>query len=406
MNRRVFVGSAALGAAGLALPGAVRAAGLYDLVLKDVKALVDGDFKRCDIGISGSSIAEIAEPGTLSGNDIISGERLYASPGWVDLHVHYVDIPHGKTAGSSIKRLGAQLGVTALLDAGTTGAYNYNRLENTVADGADVPCFALLNIKREGIKVSSFYTTRTGWDDIPAMGPVVEKHRDRIVGLKVRADKQVSARSDRLYYVRKLREAGDALGLPVTVHIGTPPPTVEDILPYLKQGDTLCHFLRGKGNCIIDESGRVSGAVREAVARGVRFDLAHGMGSYSFEAAERALEQGFTDFTVSSDLYIMSGMLYAKTFANVLTNLLVLGMPLSDIMERAGARPAKQLGLTREIREGAEATLTVFSVAEGGFTCVDTSRKKRKSEKRIIPEWTVMKGRPARSGALDRRLFL
>jgi dihydroorotase len=403
MNRREFIGGAA--AATLALSKAARAAGPYQLVLKEVNALTGDEFNRCDIGISGGRIKEIAEPATLGGSEVISGAGLYASPGWVDLHVHYVDILHGKTAGSPIKRLGSRHGVTALLDAGTTGAYNYHRLENTIADGADVPCYALLNVKREGIQVSSFYTTRIGWDDLPAMEKVVEGHGERIVGLKVRADNSVSARSDRLYYVRRIRDAGDALGLPVTVHIGSPPPTVDEILPFLKEGDTLCHFLRNPRHSIIGPNGKVRDSVRDAYARGVTFDLAHGAGSFSFASAERALDQGFTDFTISTDLYIISQPT-ARTFANVLTNVQVLGMPLADIMVRASTLPAKKLGVEREIREGAEATMSLFSVANGDFTCRDTTGDKRKSDKRIIPEWTVMKGRPVRAGDLDRRLFL
>ena len=385
-----------------------RAGEEYELVLQDVRALMEGEFKRCDLGIGAGKILRIAEPGTLnSSGEVVSGDELYVSPGWVDLHVHYVDWRHRKSAGSPIKVLGPELGVTALVDAGTTGPYTYDRLEAAVADsGNDIPCFALLNILREGIKLSDFYRTRIGWDDIPAMGPVLETAKGRILGLKLRADNSVSARSDRLYYVRKIREAGDRFHLPIVIHIGSAPPVLEEILPYLKEGDTICHFLRGQGNSIIDANGKVSDAVKDAYARGVKWDLAHGMGSYSFAAAERALDQGFTDFTVSSDLYLVSGVLYAKTFANVLTNLLVVGMPLADIMERASSRPARLLGLEREIKSGSEATLSVFRVASGEFVCQDVTRQKRKSGQRIIPEWTIIRGRKIRAGAKDRRLFL
>ncbi|HUT53525.1 MAG TPA: hypothetical protein VM658_09055 [bacterium] len=406
MDRREFIGGMGLAVAGLAA-GAARAADGHELVLRDVRALIDGGFNRCDIGVSAGRIAAIAEPGTLSGAEVIAGQGLYVSPGWVDLHVHYVDWRHRKSAGSSVKRLGTAQGVTALLDAGTTGPYNYDRLETAVADSlGEVPCLALLNIKREGIKLSNFYMTRIGWDDIPAMGPVIEKSQGRIIGLKLRADSEVSARSDRLYYVRKIREAGDLLKMPITIHIGAPPPSLEDILPYMKEGDTICHFLRGKGNCIIGPDGKLTDAVKDAYARGVKWDVAHGMSSFAFDAVLRALDQGFDDFTVSSDIYIASGILHARTFANVLTNLLAAGMPLAAIIERASTKPAKVMGLEREIRPGAEATLTVFSLAEGQFTCKDVTGQKRVSEKRIIPEWTVMKGRKLRAGDLDRRLFL
>lgn len=406
MNRRKFVATTAASGAALAVSRLGRATEPA-LVLQDVKALINGDFKRCDIGISSGRISAIGEPGSLGpAARVIKDQGLYVSPGWVDLHVHYVDWRHGKSAGSSISGLGSRHGVTALLDAGTTGPYNYQRLERAVADDPDVPCYALLNIKNEGIKLTSFYNTRTGWDDIPAMEDVISNHSERIVGLKIRADNSVSARSDRLYYVRKIREAGDRFGLPSMVHIGPPPPDLAGILGLLKEGDVVTHFLRGQGHSIIGDNGKVMDEVKDAYERGVKFDLGHGMGSFSFAAAEAALDQGFVDFTISSDLYIMSKPLYARTFANVLTQFLAMGMGLGDIMERASTRAAPFLGIEREIKEGAQAMLSVFSLAGGDFTCADVVGDTRKSERRIIPEWTVLEDRVVRAGEADRKKFL
>jgi len=405
MDRRKFMGGVMV-ATGSAIAGKAGAE-TYDLVLRDVRALIGGEFVSRDIAINGENIAAIGAPCEFFGKSELECHDLYASPGWVDLHCHYVGWRHRKSAGSPIDILGTASGVTALLDVGTTGAYNYNRLEKAVADAKDnVPCYALLNIKRGGIKLSSFYTTRVGDDDIPAMEQVIDDHRGRILGLKLRADNMVSDPRDRLYYVRKIREAGDLYNLPIMIHIGSPPPHIDDVLEYMKEGDIVTHFLRSPKHSIVEPGGKVRDSVWDAVKRGVKFDLGHGMGSYSFESAERALDQGFTDFTVSSDLYIVSRPLYAKTFANVLTNLLAVGMPLENVMERASTKPAPFLGLQRVIKPGAEATLTLFKLAEGRFTCTDTTRQKRKLDHRVIPEWTILKGEKIRAGREDRRKFL
>ncbi len=405
MDRREFMGATVSAGAAVALGPLARAGGL-DLVLSEVEALVDGSFKPCDIGVSAGRIESIAEPGSLEGREKVPCKGLYASPGWCDLHVHYVDWRHGKSPGSPIKRLGTELGVTALVDAGTTGAANFHRLENAINDGPDIPCFAFIYITREGIKISDFYMTRPGWEDIEAMEKCLEKYGQRIVGIKYRADHQVSPKNDRLYYVRKCREAGDALGLPVMIHIGVPPPSLPEILPHLKEGDMITHCFRGEVNSLHGDDGKLLPEVADAIERGVRFDVGHGMGSFTFNSLERALDQDFVDFTVSSDLYIMSTRLYAKTFANVLTQFLAAGMPLPDIMERASTRPARFLGLEREIKPGAEATMSVFKVARGDFTCMDVNRDTRKSDKRIIPEWTVMQGREIKAGEFDRKMFM
>ncbi|MFO8056775.1 MAG: hypothetical protein R6V10_05730 [bacterium] len=407
MDRRKFISAAAAGGAGLGL-SRLSAAGNYDLVLQDVKCLVNGSFERADVAIKADRIAAILPPRYLKDAPrIITGDDLYVSPGWVDLHVHYVDWKHRKSPGASISRLGLAQGVTALQDAGTVGAENFDRLLDAVADkDSEIPCYSLLSIKKEGIKLTDFYTTRKGYDDIPAMETVIEKNRGRISGLKVRADSQVSPKDDRLYYVQKIREAGDRFGLPSMIHISTPPPSLRDILPYMKEGDMVTHFLRGQGNSIIGENGKVLDEVKEARRRGVRFDAGHGMGSFSFSDAERALDQGFDDFTISSDLYILSIPLYAKTFANVLTQFLAAGMPLEHIMERAGTRPASVLGLEREIKQGAEATLSVFSVKTGEWKCKDVTGNTRRSDRRIIPEWTILNGVPCRAGEHDKKVFL
>ncbi len=406
MDRRRFMSAAAAAGAGLGLARLSSAAG-FDLVLKDMKCLINGSFEKKDLGIRAGRIATIAPPGSLQGAlHVLSGEDLYVSPGWVDLHVHYVDWAHRKSPGAPVSRLGLVQGVTALQDAGTVGVENYDRLLKAVDDDdTGVPCYSLLSIKKEGIKLTDFYTTRKGYDDIPAMEKVIERNRGLISGLKVRADYQVSPKDDRLYYVRKIREAGDRYGLRSMIHISGAPPSLPDILPHMKEGDMVTHFLRGQGNSIIGENGRVLDAVKDAFARGVRFDVGHGMGSFSFNDAERALDQGFDDFTISSDLYIVSIPFYAKTFANVLTQFVAAGMPLEDIMERASTRPARVLGLEREIKEDAEATLTVFSVKTGEWKCKDVTGNTRQSDRRIFPEWTIMNGVHHPSGEHDKRLF-
>ncbi len=406
MDRRKFVGSAAAGAAVMGLGAVGRAGNAHELVLSDVMALVDGKFARRDVGVDNGVISAIAEPGTLSGaRTTRGGGELYASPGWVDLHVHYVSWREGKTAGSPIKRLGTKLGVTGMVDAGTTGVDNFNRLVKAAEGSDEVPCYAFIYIARGGIKLTDFYMTRTGWDDIPAMEKVIEQNRDRIVGIKFRADHQVTPRKDRLYYLRKCREAGDRFGLPLMIHIGSPPPALPEVLPYLKEGDFITHCFRPIENSVVGEDLKLLDAVKEAKARGVRFDVGHGMGSFQFEAAESALDQGFDDFTISSDLYILTTRLYARTFANVLTQFLTLGVPLEDIMYKASSKPAQFLGLEREIKVGSEATMTVFKVETGDFVCEDVKRQKRKTDKRIFPEYTVMKGEVVNAGLFDRKIF-
>ena len=405
MDRRKFAGTVVASAAGLALAKASRAAGAHDLAIVNTQALIDGAWKLCDLGVHAGKITAIAPAGTLTGAETIRGDGLYVSPGWVDIHVHCVDLRHGRAAGSAVSRLGVAQGVTAIADAGTAGVTNYARLEQAASDYPETQVHSFLNIVSKGIRLQDYLRAEPGWEDIAGMERMAAAHK-RIVGIKYRADSTVTPKADRTYYVRKCREAGDRLKLPVMIHIGSAPPDLKDILPNLRAGDLITHSFRKSTHCVLDANGKIRDEVKEAKDRGVRFDIGHGVGSFSFETAERALGQGFDDISISSDLYILSTPKYARTFANVLTSFLMLGMPLTGIMDRCTRRPAEVIGIQRGIVEGAPATLTVFKVAEGDFTCQDTTGLKRKAAKRIFPEWSMVAGKVTKAGDLDRKLFL
>jgi serine/threonine protein kinase len=51
-------------------------------------------------------------------------------------------------------------------------------------------------------------------------------------------------------------------------------------------------------------TGKLKPGVREARARGVLFDVGHGVGSFNFGAAKAALDAGFVPDTISTDIYL------------------------------------------------------------------------------------------------------
>lgn len=406
VGRREILKGMGVSAAGLLLPGVLRAGSAsYDVVLKNPSAFMDGRFTRSDIGIKDGIISCVDPTCRLDagGARVVDCSGMYASPGWVDLHTHLVPPSH-KKIGSPLSRIGAPSGVTALLDAGTTGACNVDLFEKHTASGALEQVFALMNIKRYGIRLRDLYNVRPGLEDFENMERVKDKS-PLVKGLKVRASVEDSVRKDPLYYVRKIREAGDLLGLPSMIHIGDPPPSVPEILPYMKEGDILTHVLRDPAHNILDGSGKLRPETREAMKRGVLFDIGHGFASFSFDAAERALDQGFTGFTISSDLYSASAPMHARTFANVMTQFLALGMGIEDIIERATVKPARILGLERGIAVGKPASITVFSAPSGEFECKDCEGEKRISKRRIFPEWTIHGGKVVRAGDVDRKIY-
>jgi dihydroorotase len=116
------------------------------------------------------------------------------------------------------------------------------------------------------------------------------------------------------------------------------------------------------------------------------------MGSFSFPVAEKALEQGFDDFTISSDLYVLSTPFRARNFANVLSKFLAIGMKLEDVMDRCTTKAAPILGLERDIAEGKPAVLTIFRVEEGRFRFRDCWGELRTGTRRIVPTAALHEG--------------
>lgn len=365
-----------------------------DLVLKNVKAFVGARWSSLDLGIRDGRIARLASTGAepMPASRSLDCSGSYASAGWVDLHTHLLPLRHG-SIGTHAARVGLASGVTALLDVGTTGADNFQLLYENVIRRSQTPVFALLNIKKSGIRIWRRARRDRAEVDLEAMARVVERHREHIKGIKILASKEYMLTDDPLHYMERAREAGDQLGLPVMVHIGSTPPSLEGLLPLMKSGDILTHCFRDGDHSVLGGDGKIREDVLEARARGVRFDIGHGVGSFSFPVIESVLEQGFDDFTISSDLYLLSTPYRARSFANVLSKFLAIGMKLEGIMARCTARAASLLGLERRITEGAPATLTLFRLEEGGFRFRDCWGQLRRGAQRIVPVAALQEGR-------------
>jgi dihydroorotase len=201
-------------------------------------------------------------------------------------------------------------------------------------------------------------------------------------------------------------ELARELRLPVMYHLGNPAPSITDFLKRAKPGDIITHCLRGRSNSIIDASGKVRPEAVHSKSEGILFDVGHGVGSFEFDSARSAFDQDFMDFTISSDLWLLPSWFKSRTFAHVASKFLALGLSLEEITERISSRPRRLLAIESEISVGSAIDLTLFSVADGRFTYVDTGGSTLTGDRRIIPEYTIIGGGLIRAGARDRRLFM
>ena len=127
-------------------------------------------------------------------------------------------------------------------------------------------------------------------------------------------------------------QAQDTAGVPLAVHVGNQPLPLPEVLRRLQAGDILTHVLRAARNGLLNSAGRLLPEVWAAQARGVVFDLGHGSGSFTFEGARLALEQGFRPDTISTDAYRANIGGPVFDLPTTMSKLLALGLPLEEII--------------------------------------------------------------------------
>src|SRR5204862_6479148 len=132
----------------------------------------------------------------------------------------------------------------------------------------------------------------------------------------------------------------------------------------------------------LDASGRVLPQVRAARQRGVLFDFGNGLNEHwSWDVAQRGLEQGFAPDTISSDLNLPGRTAQVLDLPNVLSKFLLLGMPLDEVIARVPSRAAQVLTALNAygtLRVGATADRRALELTDGSVEFVANSKVLRR----------------------------
>ncbi len=255
----------------------------YDIVISGGHVIdpangIDG-FR--EVAITGDRIAAVAErlPPHIAGH-VIDATGQVVTPGLVDLHAHLF---WGRDyLGIDADSLAWRCGVTTWVDAGSAGAFSMPGFRQYMVRRSTVRMLAFINISYLGIAGLNYdeYCNPKACD-VPLLARVVEENRDLIVGIKVRMGKEGVCYPG-LRPLRKAVEAAEATGLPIMCHISNSPPSVDSVLALLRPGDIVTHAFTGGGQRLIDRRGNVRPAALRAREAGIRFDIGHGAGSFSF----------------------------------------------------------------------------------------------------------------------------
>ncbi|MFI7701211.1 amidohydrolase/deacetylase family metallohydrolase [Nonomuraea sp. NPDC049480] len=366
----------------------------YDLLLAggEVIDVGGGHVGRLDVGVRGGRIAAVAPalPRHAAREVIDAGGKLI-TPGLVDLHTHVH--PGATYWGIDPDSVAWYSGVTTWIDAGSAGAYAIDSLRAAVS-GSQVRVAALLNVSAVGLTAPDGESRELANCDVDLAAATLAANRDLIYGVKVRMDRKTVGENG-LEPLRRAITVAEAAGVPVMVHIGVAPPAVDEVLRLLRPGDVVTHCASGLAEGMFDGTS-IAPAVAGAHAAGVLFDIGHGSGGFSFDVLEAQLKAGVTPHTISSDLH--ARCLYGPVFdlPTTMTKLLAVGMPLEEVVAAATVRPARALNLPGGIGTlavGARADLAVFALEEGAFELVDSHRRGRVADRRLVNEMTYVAGR-------------
>jgi dihydroorotase len=141
--------------------------------------------------------------------------------------------------------------------------------------------------------------------------------------------------------------AGQLADIPIMVDFGgnEPPLSIKTLLmEKLRPGDifTHCYAHVNPREPIVDYStGKVKPFVFEAQKRGVIMDVGHGGGSFLWDQAVSAVQQGLKPNTISTDLHTGSMNGGMKDMLNVMSKFLYLGLTMPEIIEASTWKPAQ-----------------------------------------------------------------
>jgi dihydroorotase len=347
-----------------------------------------------DIAIQNGAISAISSANTLTGARVIDGSGALLTPGLVDIHTH---VFAGQDLGVPADDIGLPNGVTTVVDAGSAGAHLYKAFETISIHASQTRVRCLLNVSTIGttsIMLAGELAT-LAYVDVASAVDCIRRHRDTIVGVKIRASANVAPTAGDEIFKRAQRIARE-VGLPLMVHVGPAPPTLEDVFSRLDPGDIVTHCFSGLAEPTMANE-RTLDVAREARSRGVLFDIGHGMAGFDSEVARTAIQGGFVPDSISTDLHAYSRPTVAG-MPEVMSKLWALGMTRRDVLLAATLNPARALNLAAAgigtLRIGAAADLALWSVVTNPVRFADTRGHEFAGDVTLRPIWTM------RSGAL------
>jgi dihydroorotase len=391
----------------------------YDLLVTGGRVMdpsQDLDGPR-DVAVANGRIVRIEAAGGIprqSARRVLDATGKLVTPGLIDLHTH---------VAGGLRKLrdeetmvpadigGVWAGVTTVLDAGSTGAYNVAAFINHVVDAPSTRTrvLALINVGTTGVTKAP--EVRDASDiDVSASIAAMQARPDVVKGVKLRMVSPAITTLG-LEVAKAAKEIAVRGGGFVLVHIGDilkQDPVAARLSPrllteVLDRGDVVTHSLSHQPGGLLSGGPSEPTSKRslipqaqEARSKGVIFDIGVGRANFSFESARRVLDTGFVPDTLSSDITMgsrLNGPTYSLT--ECMGKVISVGLSLQDVVRMTTLAPAKALGMADRIGSlqiGREADISVLETVEGDWVFHDITGARNRGRMAIRPVCAVRSG--------------
>jgi dihydroorotase len=366
----------------------------YDLLIKGGEVVDPGSgySGQLDVAVKDGKIAAV-EPGIDSGaaKKVVDAKGKLVTPGLIDLHTH---VYWGSTFwGILPDPVTARTGVTTWLDVGSSGGYNFPGLRTYVIEPSKSRVYALLNISSIGLTGPTWELANPDYLDVALGQTIIEANRDVILGVKARIDSNTT-RGVGIKALDVARELAEAVDLPLMIHIGVGPPTIQEVMERLRPGDILTHCFTGHSMNLLDPNGQLYPRIAELREQGLVLDIGHGAGSFSFDTARTMLANGVLPDVISTDIHQLAIQGPCFDMPTTISKFLAIGMSIEDAIERATSKAAKAIRLDHlgSLKPGSAADIAVFYLEEGDFTFQDIFMNEQKGTQLLVNDATFIDG--------------